>query len=127
MSEDFTYERKADKLPQMRVSEAAVEYITARKEEAVSTISSKNQITLPVHLLRQMGVSAGDRLAVTLEGGRLVLRARPKDWVEHYAGSLRNFWGHTAEEDDAYVREQRDWSHRDELIEGAWTGTEPPP
>ena len=127
MPEDFTYQPKADKIPASRVAEAAVEYITNRREEAVSTISSKNQITLPVQLLRQMGVGPGDRLAVTLEGGRLVLRARPKDWVEHYAGSLRNFWGNTAEEDDAYVREQRDWSHRDELIEGAWTGTEPAP
>lgn len=125
MSEDFTYERKADKLPKMKVSEAAVEYITARREEAVSTISSKNQITLPVQLLRQMGVGPGDRLAVTLEGGRLMLRARPKDWVGHYAGSLPGYWGDSVEEIDAYVRELRDSSHRDELIEEAWAGTEP--
>ena len=59
MPEDFTYQSNADKMPKMKVSEAAVEYITGRKEEAVSTISSKNQITLPVHLLRQMGVGPG--------------------------------------------------------------------
>jgi hypothetical protein len=35
-----------------------------------------------------MGVGPGDRLAVALEGGRLVLRARPKDWVEHYDTAL---------------------------------------
>lgn len=125
MPEDFTYQSNADKLPKMKVSEAAVEYITGRKEEAVSTISTKNQITLPVHLLRQMGVGPGDRLAVALEGGRLVLRARPKDWVEHYAGSLPGYWGNTDEEIDAYIRDLRDSSHRDELIEEAWTGTEP--
>jgi bifunctional DNA-binding transcriptional regulator/antitoxin component of YhaV-PrlF toxin-antitoxin module len=125
MPEDFTYQGNADKLPKMKVSEAAVEYITGRKEETVSTISSKNQITLPVQLLRQMGVGPGDRLAVALEGARLVLRARPKDWVEHYAGSLPDYWGSTDEEIDAYVRELRDSSHRDELIEEAWTGTEP--
>lgn len=125
MPEDFTYQSNADKLPKMKVSEAAVEYITGRKEEAVSTISTKNQITLPVHLLRQMGVGPGDRLAVALEGGRLVLRARPKDWVEHYAGSLPGYWGNTDEEIDAYIRDLRDNSHRDELIEEAWTGTEP--
>jgi len=127
MSEDFTYQARADKMPKMKVSEAAVEYITGRKEEAVSTISSKNQITLPVQLLRQMGVGPGDRLAVALEGGRLVLRARPKDWVEHYAGSLRGLWGNSVEEIDAHVRELRDTSHRDELIERAWSGTEPAP
>jgi bifunctional DNA-binding transcriptional regulator/antitoxin component of YhaV-PrlF toxin-antitoxin module len=126
MPEDFTYQAKSDKVP-ARVAEAAVEYITNRREEAMSTISTKNQITLPVHLLRQMGVGPGDRLAVALEGSRLVLRARPKDWVAHHAGSLPNYWGETEEEIDAYIRELRDNPDRDELIERAWTGTEPTP
>ena len=121
MRDDFTYRGKADKVP-ARVAEAAVEYITNRREEAVSTISTKNQITLPVHLLRQMGVGPGDRLAVTLEGSRLVLRARPKDWVEHYAGSLPNLWGDTVEEIDAHIREGRETPERDAEIERAWTG-----
>ena len=57
-----------------RIREAAVEYIVNRQEEpSVSTISSKNQITLPAQLLRQMGLGAGDRLAVSVEGNRLVL------------------------------------------------------
>ena len=122
MPEDFTYQSNADKLPKMKVSEAAVEYITGRKEEAVSTISSKNQITLPVHLLRQMGVGPGDRLGVALEAGRLVLRARPKDWVEHYAGSLPGYNGATVEEVDANIREGRDNPERDAELERAWTG-----
>ena len=88
MPEDFTYQRRSDKLPTAKVAEAALEYIVTRREEAVSTISSKNQITLPAQLLRELGLGPGDRLAVTRDGGRLVLRARPKDWVEHYAGSL---------------------------------------
>jgi bifunctional DNA-binding transcriptional regulator/antitoxin component of YhaV-PrlF toxin-antitoxin module len=125
MPEDFTYERKADRLPS-RVAEAALEYIVSRKEEAVSTISSKNQITLPVQLLRELGVGPGDRLAVTLEGGRLVLRARPKDWVAYHAGSLRHLYGSKAEI-DAEIAEGRDASHRDELIERAWSGREPAP
>src|SRR5512138_3270324 len=115
MPEDFTYQARSDKVP-ARVAEAAVEYITNRREESVSTISTKNQITLPVHLLRQMGVGPGDRLAVTLEGGRLVLRARPRDWVEHYAGSLPNLWGETVEEIDAHIREGRETPERDAEI-----------
>ena len=122
MPEDFTYQSKADKIPASRVAEAAVEYITNRREEAVSTISSKNQITLPVQLLRQMGVGPGDRLAVTLEGGRLVLRARPKDWVEHYAGSLKGLWGGSIKEIEAEIREGRETPERDAEIERAWPG-----
>src|SRR5262245_11068080 len=121
MTDDFTYQRKSDKVP-ARVAEAAVEYIASRREEAMSTISSKNQITLPVHLLRQMGVGPGDRLAVALEGGRLVLRARPKDWAEHYAGSLPGYYGATVEEVDANIREGRDTPERDAELERIWSG-----
>lgn len=96
-----------------RIREAAVEYIVNRQEEpSVSTISSKNQITLPAHLLRQMGLGAGDRLAVTVEGNRLVLRPRPKDWVAYYGGSLQGLYGQNRQEIDAYVRELRDESDR---------------
>jgi bifunctional DNA-binding transcriptional regulator/antitoxin component of YhaV-PrlF toxin-antitoxin module len=108
-----------------KVSEAAVEYIVGGgREPAVSTISSKNQITLPVHLLREMGLTAGDRLAITREGGRLILRARPKDWAKHYGGSLRGLYGRSKEEVDAYLQELRE--DRDELVEEAWTGRKPP-
>lgn len=92
-----------------KVKEAAVEYIAARREEpALSTISSKNQITLPAQLMREMGLGAGDRLAIRREGNRLVLRPRPKDWVEYYGGSLRGIYGDTKEEMDAYVSGLRD-------------------
>ena len=91
-----------------KVKEAAVEYIVGRREEpALTTISSKNQITLPAQLLREMGLGAGDRLAVRREGNRLVLRPRPKDWVEYYGGSLRGLYGETSKETAAYVDELR--------------------
>lgn len=96
------------KLGNRKVKEAAVEYIVAASEEpALTTISSKNQITLPAHLLRELGLSAGDRLVVRREGNRLVLRPRPKDWVEYYGGSLRGLYGESHEEMDAYVKELR--------------------
>jgi bifunctional DNA-binding transcriptional regulator/antitoxin component of YhaV-PrlF toxin-antitoxin module len=122
MPEDFTYRVKSGKVTETRVAEAALEYIVNRREDAVTTISSKNQITLPVHLLRQMGVGPGDRLAVALDGGRLVLRARPKDWVAHYAGSLRREWGGRTAEIEAEIREGRDTPQRDAEIERAWPG-----
>ena len=97
-----------------KVSEAVVSYIVDRRQDpAMATISSKNQITLPAHLLRELGLNPGDRLAVAREGERLVLRPRPKDWVRHYAGSMRGVYGQTREEMDAYVRELRDEGPRE--------------
>jgi AbrB family looped-hinge helix DNA binding protein len=93
----------------------------------MSTISSKNQITLPAHLLREIGLGAGDRLAVTREGNRLVLRARPKDWVKYHGGSLAGRYGGTKEAADAYLRELREDEGRSEEIEEAWNGQRPAP
>jgi hypothetical protein len=67
----------------------------------------------------------GDRLAVTREGDKLILRARPKHWAGYYAGSLKGLYGNTAEEIDDYVRELRDDSRREQLIEEAWDGKRP--
>ena len=114
--------------PQLKVSEAAVEYITGSLEgDAVTTISSKNQITLPAHLLREMGLAAGDRLAITRDEGRLILRARPRDWVKYHGGSLAGLYGKDAAEIDAYLEELRSNEERDEAIEGAWAGPESAP
>jgi AbrB family looped-hinge helix DNA binding protein len=105
-----------------------VEYITGGREEpALSTISSKNQITLPARLLRELGLGSGDRLAISREGSRLVLRARPRDWVKYHAGSLAGAYGRSRREVDAYVRGLRTDEERDAKIERAWAGREPAP
>jgi len=111
-----------------KIAEAALEYIAGRQgDSAMTTISSKNQITLPAQILREMGLNPGDRLAVTREGARLVLRARPKDWVTYHAGSLAGTYGRTREQQDAYLQELRANDAREQAIERAWPGTEPAP
>lgn len=113
--------------PNSKVPEAAAKYVVDRQgNDAVATISTKNQITLPAHLLRELGIGPGDRLAIKLEGKRLVMRPRPKNWAEYYAGSLRGVYGDTAAEIDAYVKELRENTERDEAIERAWSGQRPP-
>jgi AbrB family looped-hinge helix DNA binding protein len=89
----------------------------------MSTISSKNQITLPAHLLREMGLEPGDRLAISLEGSRMILRARPKDWVGYHGGSLAGLYGKDAADIERYIADLR--QDRDEEIERAWAGREP--
>jgi AbrB family looped-hinge helix DNA binding protein len=104
-----------------KVAEAAVKY-SVEEVPAVTTISSKNQITLPAHILREMGLAPGDRLAVGREGNRLVLRPRPRDWVRHYAGSLGGLYGATREEADAYLKDLRTEDARSAEQERAWAG-----
>ena len=72
-----------------------------------TTISSKYQITLPARLVRELGLQPGDKLAVEVEGGCLVLHPRPKDWVSYTAGSLKGVYGETKDDIDAYLKEVR--------------------
>ncbi|MGI8945624.1 MAG: AbrB/MazE/SpoVT family DNA-binding domain-containing protein [Thermoleophilaceae bacterium] len=54
----------------------------------MAKLSGKNQITIPVSVLREAGLAAGDRLSVRAAGaGRLEI-ARLVDVVEEYAGSF---------------------------------------
>ncbi len=94
-----------------KVREAAPAYLPREAPEMPkTTISSKYQITLPARLVRELGLQPGDKLAVELEHGRLVLHPRPKDWLSYTAGSMPGYYGKTKEEIDAYLREVRgDW------------------
>src|SRR3990170_1853356 len=97
-----------------KVAEAALVYLVeeapAMPDTAITTISSKNQITLPVSLVRALGLEAGDKLTVQLEDQRIVLKPRPKDWVTYYGGALAGYYGKTKKEVDAYLAEVRgDW------------------
>ena len=83
-----------------------------------TTISSKNQITLPVRLLREIGLKAGDQLAVEIDEGSLVLHPRPQDWVSYTAGALKGLYGQSKKEIDAYLQELRgEWGEELEPLE----------
>lgn len=76
----------------------------------VTTLSSKHQITLPVAVVRTLGLTPGDKLSVRIEDGHVVLRPQPRDWVAYLAGSGPEYYGRTRDEVEAYLREVRgDW------------------
>jgi antitoxin PrlF len=56
----------------------------------VSKLSSKNQITIPAELLRQLGLKPGDDLLVHAEDHRIVIEpaASRLDRLMRYAGVL---------------------------------------
>jgi bifunctional DNA-binding transcriptional regulator/antitoxin component of YhaV-PrlF toxin-antitoxin module len=59
-----------------------------RKGEGMPRLSSKNQITIPVDVLREAGFESGDTVVIRAAGrGRLEVE-RFKDLIEEFAGSL---------------------------------------
>ena len=78
----------------------------------ICTISSKNQITLPAEIIRDLGLRAGDKLAVELINGRIVAIKQPESWVDYVAGSAQGVYGGTKTAVDRYVAEERAaWSY----------------
>ena len=72
------------------------------------TVSSKNQITIPVAILREVGINPGDRMAAAVIDGDIVLMREPENWVQYLQGSMKGVYGGTRESIDRYVRGERE-------------------
>jgi len=58
----------------------------------MSKLSSKNQTTIPVEVLRESGLAAGDELIVRAAGqGRVEIECA-EDLVERYRRSMAGVW-----------------------------------
>jgi bifunctional DNA-binding transcriptional regulator/antitoxin component of YhaV-PrlF toxin-antitoxin module len=79
-----------------------------------TTITSKNQVTLPARGLTAVGWERGDHILVeVIDEQMLLLVRRPADWVDAFAGRLSDVFG-THEETRAYLeQERRAWSTGD--------------
>ena len=74
--------------------------------KTTATLSSKSQITLPAWARKQLGIGPGDRVALRVEDGRLILE-RVEDPVRRLRGALRDVYG---DDPDGYLRElRREW------------------
>ena len=71
------------------------------------TLSSKHQITLPVDMVRSLGLKTGDKLVAELIDDRIVLLPRPESWADYFSGSMKGVYGSTKEEIDRYIAEVR--------------------
>jgi AbrB family looped-hinge helix DNA binding protein len=54
----------------------------------MSRVSSKHQITIPVRVLEEAGLSAGDEVLIRATGNGRIAVERAEDLVRRYAGSL---------------------------------------
>ncbi|HLH74327.1 MAG TPA: AbrB/MazE/SpoVT family DNA-binding domain-containing protein [Chloroflexota bacterium] len=59
-----------------------------------TTLTGKNQVSLPANGVRQLHWNKGDRLLVETIGDNLmVLIRRPQNWTEAFAGQLTEVFG----------------------------------
>ena len=58
------------------------------RRRGASTISSKNQITIPADALRSAGLEAGDRVVAHADGAGRVVLEREHDVVAEFAGAM---------------------------------------
>src|SRR3954451_21169460 len=76
----------------------------------VSTITAKNQVSLPAQGVRELGWAKGDRLLVqVMSDDTMVLRRRPENWTEVFAGRLRGVSGPHDEVLRYLEEERRSW------------------
>lgn len=54
----------------------------------MSKVSSKHQVTLPVRVLQDAGLEAGDEVVIRVVGRGRIEVERAEDVVDRYAGSL---------------------------------------
>jgi AbrB family looped-hinge helix DNA binding protein len=78
-----------------------------------TTITGKNQISLPAEALRQLQWARGDRLVVETFGDDFILlMRRPENWTEAFAGRLTDVFG-THEETLRWLADERRTWERD--------------
>lgn len=70
-------------------------------------LGRKGQLVLPKDVRDALEIKEGDRLIVSVEGGRVVL-ASPQEYARQTRGLLHGTWGETAEEVAGYLRGERD-------------------
>lgn len=98
------------------IADAAVAYRVDTEDEAdalhgTTRLSGKNQITLPVAMVRALGWKAGDEMDLLIDGGEIWLRRRLQGnaLLDRLQGGLRDVpeW-QTQERIDGWVRGERD-------------------
>lgn len=55
-------------------------------------LSSRYQILIPKRVREALGLRPGDRLLVDIDGGKVVLRPRPRSYSRHLRGLHKEIW-----------------------------------
>ena len=79
-----------------------------------SKLTSKRQITLPIKVLRYIGLNPGDRVVFQERNGHIELTARSKFSVDDLSARYRNVSSKKATDEQINKARQDAWSTRKE-------------
>lgn len=74
-----------------------------------TTISSKNQITLPKVILEELGLKAGSKLMIKPKDHRIILEPRTKSLTQYYKGLSKSAWKKIGGGEKHLKRERASW------------------
>ena len=99
-----------------RVGEARFAYLINEEDEpelhVTTKLSTKNQITLPVAMVRSLALRAGDEIDLKVEGDMIQIERRPKtpqEWIQRLRGTMAHVpeW-QSKDRIDAWTRSERE-------------------
>lgn len=76
-------------------------------KDPTATLTEKFQITIPAAVRQRLGLKAGDRVVVRLEGDRAILTAARGGWTAATRGLGAELW-HQAGGGSAAIERERD-------------------
>jgi len=69
-------------------------------------LSSRHQVVIPKKVRKELGLHAGDQLVVEIEGEKVVLHPRPKNYTNYMLGLGKKVWQNI--DATEYVRKERE-------------------
>jgi AbrB family looped-hinge helix DNA binding protein len=73
---------------------------------ALVKLSSRHQVVIPKEARKRLGLHAGDQLVVEVEGGKVVLHPRPKNYTNYMLGLGKEVWQRI--DATEYIRKERE-------------------
>ena len=74
-----------------------------------TTISSKNQITLPKSILSELGLKAGSKLMIKPKDHQIILEPRMKSMTQYYKGLGKSAWKKIGGGEKHLKKERASW------------------
>ena len=55
-------------------------------------VSRKYQVVIPKHVRRALNIGCGDELVVSVKDGQILMRPKPKRYVDYMRGLYKEVW-----------------------------------